>query len=174
MNTEIFQMPVAAGSLKALWSPLLKAGYLGAILDAHLRLVPNQGIRLSVRNGLFMGLIGAGVSGVFAFLAVLLRNVLSDPHDAMNISYEIEGLMAALIVGLAGGLIVGLLNGWLAYIRHTVLRVLLSRAGVIPSNYPGFLDEVAARILLRKVGGGYIFIHRLLLDYFAAIRESGV
>jgi DNA polymerase III delta prime subunit len=149
-------------------------GISGAILDAHLRIVPNQGIRLSVRNGLFMGLISAGVSGVFAFLAVLLRNVLSDPHYATNISYEIEGLMAALIVGLAGGLLVGLLNGWLAYIRHTVLRILLSRAGVIPSNYPGFLDEAAARILLRKVGGGYIFIHRLLLDYFVAIRESEV
>jgi hypothetical protein len=23
--------------------------------------------------------------------------------------------------------------------------------------------------LLRKVGGGYIFIHRMLLDYFAAL-----
>jgi len=28
------------------------------------------------------------------------------------------------------------------------------------------------RILLRKVGGGYIFIHRLLLDYFASLDNA--
>ena len=145
----------------------LLQGVSGAILEEHLRIAPDQGIRLSVRNGLFMGLIGSVVSGAFAFVAVLLRNVLSDPHYVMSNNYVIEGLLAALIVGLAGGIIVGLLNGWLAYIRHVVLRALLSRAGVIPSDYPDFLDEAASRILLRKVGGSYIFIHRLLLDYFA-------
>jgi hypothetical protein len=33
----------------------------------------------------------------------------------------------------------------------------------MPWNYPRFLDYAAERILLRKVEGGYIFIHRLLL-----------
>jgi hypothetical protein len=37
-----------------------------------------------------------------------------------------------------------------------------------PWNYVKFLDYAAERILLRKVGGGYIFIHRMLLEYFAA------
>jgi hypothetical protein len=30
-----------------------------------------------------------------------------------------------------------------------------------------FLDYAAERLFLRKVGGGYSFIHRLLQDYFA-------
>src|SRR5258708_1875641 len=34
------------------------------------------------------------------------------------------------------------------------------------SNY------AAERILLRKVGGGYIFIHRLLLEYFAGMQAE--
>jgi hypothetical protein len=34
---------------------------------------------------------------------------------------------------------------------------------------PRFLDYAAERILLRKVGGGYIFVHRLLLEYFALL-----
>lgn len=38
----------------------------------------------------------------------------------------------------------------------------------MPWRYVDFLDFAAQRILLRKVGGGYIFIHRMLLDYFAA------
>ena len=39
----------------------------------------------------------------------------------------------------------------------------------MPWNYPRFLDYATERILLRKVGGGYIFVHRLLLEYFAAL-----
>ena len=125
-----------------------------------------------MRNGLFVGLIGACISGVFAFLAVLLRDVLSDPHQAISYSYVGDALFAALIVGLTGGLIVGLLNGWLAYIRHKVLRLLLSKAGVIPANYAGFLDEATARVLLRKVGGSYMFVHPLLRDYFAEAKGN--
>jgi hypothetical protein len=147
----------------------LQQGVSGTTLDERLHIVPNQGIRLSVQNGLLMGLIGAGVGGVFALVAVLLRRLLSDPHHTVSHAYKTEVLIAALIVWLAGGLIVALLNGWLAYIRHVVLRILLLRAGSIPSNYPDFLDDAAAHILLRKIGGSYIFIHRLLLDYFAKV-----
>ena len=60
------------------------------------------------------------------------------------------------------------MGGW-AYLRHYVLRLLLWRAGAIPWNYPRFLDYAAEHILLRKVGGGYIFVHRLLLEYFASL-----
>jgi hypothetical protein len=41
--------------------------------------------------------------------------------------------------------------------------------GHAPLNYIRFLDYAAERILLRKVGGGYIFVHRMLLDYFASL-----
>jgi len=42
----------------------------------------------------------------------------------------------------------------------------------MPWNYPRFLDSAAERILLRKVGGGYIFVHRLLLEYFASLDST--
>jgi hypothetical protein len=35
-----------------------------------------------------------------------------------------------------------------------------------------FLDEAAERLLLRRVGSRYIFIHRLLLDYFASLETK--
>lgn len=47
-----------------------------------------------------------------------------------------------------------------------------TRNGDIPWNYVGFLYHAAARIFLRKVGGGYIFIHRMLLEYFAALETE--
>jgi hypothetical protein len=39
----------------------------------------------------------------------------------------------------------------------------------MPWNYSRFLDYCADRIFLRKVGGGYIFIHRMLMEYFASL-----
>jgi hypothetical protein len=38
--------------------------------------------------------------------------------------------------------------------------------------YDALLDYAADRIFLRKVGGGYIFIHRMLMEYFAALETD--
>jgi hypothetical protein len=43
-----------------------------------------------------------------------------------------------------------------------------------PLNYARFLDYCTDRIFLRKGGGGYIFIHRLLLEHFAALTEADI
>ena len=61
-------------------------------------------------------------------------------------------------------------------IKHYALRLILWPNGCTPFNFVKFLDHCAKLILLKKVGGGYIFIHRMLLDYFAdlpTIEKSG-
>jgi NACHT domain len=116
------------------------------------RMAPNQGIRRSAFNGLVLGFISAMSAGLIFGLII--------------------GLSYGLIIGLSAGLLAGLLKGGLASLRHYVLRFLLWRSGAIPWNYPHFLDNAYEQILLRKVGGGYIFLHRLLLDYFADL-ETG-
>jgi hypothetical protein len=35
-----------------------------------------------------------------------------------------------------------------------------------------FLDYATERILLRRVGGGYVFVHRLLQEYFASLQPE--
>ena len=40
--------------------------------------------------------------------------------------------------------------------------------GYIPWNYARFLDYAVEHLLLQKIGGGYMFIHRLMLEHFAA------
>jgi eukaryotic-like serine/threonine-protein kinase len=52
-------------------------------------------------------------------------------------------------------------------IKHYALRLILWLNGHTPFNFIKFLDHFAKLIFLKKVGGGYIFIHRMLLDYFA-------
>jgi hypothetical protein len=58
-------------------------------------------------------------------------------------------------------------EGWIgvaAFLQHFVLRFFLWRTGLLPWQFVTFLDEAAERLLLRRVGGSYIFVHRLLRD----------
>jgi hypothetical protein len=67
-----------------------------------------------------------------------------------------------------GGLSGGLRFGGRAYLHHCALRLVLWYKNFAPLHYIRFLDYATSRIFLRKVGGGYIFVHRMLLEYFAA------
>ncbi len=108
---------------------------------------PNQGIWLSANSGL----AAAG----------LLAIVMS--------------LATSLFWGGAFGALAGVITGWIAaalygvgsVLNHIWLRFWLVRLGRMPWAYSNFLDEAANRVLLHKVGGGYIFIHRLLQEHFA-------
>ncbi len=124
------------------------------------RTIPNEGIRRSLRNALITLLVGGLIFGLFFGLILGLFFGL------------ILGLLG-LIFGLIGGLIGGLKNGGLAYLKHYVLRFLLWRNDYAPWNYIRFLDYAAERVFLRKVGGGYIFTHRLLMEYFATLEQAG-
>jgi hypothetical protein len=76
-------------------------------------------------------------------------------------------LVVGLVFGLGVGLGVGLYDGLGAAIKHYILRFWLWRTHAFPWRVVSFLDDATARILLRRVGEGYSFTHRLLLDYFA-------
>ena len=84
----------------------------------------------------------------------------------------IFGLIFGLIDGLIGGLIDGLKYGGVACIQHFSLRQLLHRKDRIPQNYAKFLDFASDRLLMKKIGGGYVFFHRMLLEHFARMNPS--
>ncbi|HEX6484705.1 MAG TPA: helix-turn-helix domain-containing protein [Ktedonobacteraceae bacterium] len=164
----VLQDGLAAGLSAGLSCWLLLGLFQGVsreTIEDQYRVVPNQGIRHSARNSLILGLISTGIAGLATGLAYGLAYGLIDGLST-GLAY---GLSVGLIIGLSAGLLAGLLYGGLACLRHGVMRHLLWRAGSIPRNYPRFLDDAAERILLRKVGGGYIFVHRLLLEYFASL-----
>ncbi|HII06814.1 MAG TPA: NACHT domain-containing protein [Methanotrichaceae archaeon] len=83
-----------------------------------------------------------------------------------------RGLIGGLSCGLGGGLMFGLAFGGLAVIQHFALRFVLSRKGFLPWRLVPFLDYATERIFLRKVGGGYVFVHRMLMDYFADLEPG--
>ena len=76
-------------------------------------------------------------------------------------------LFYGLFYGLVGGLAFGLRLGGAAYLQHLALRLLLWRNDLAPLDYVRFLNYAAERILLPKVGGGYILVHRTLMEHFA-------
>ena len=79
----------------------------------------------------------------------------------------IGGLVLGLASGVIGGLGMALAFGGYACLSHVAFRLILWHGGAMPMRYVRFLDESVSRSLLRRVGGGYSFGHRLLLDWFA-------
>ena len=132
------------------------------------RAVPNEGIRRSARTAVFLtvfsGLTIALAVGVFCELIMAFgsQRVVLRAFDQFIV------LFVALCFGLAFGLNFGAEAGGSACFNHFLLRLWLIRNGSIPWTYVSFLDFAAERVLLRKVGGGYVFLHRMLMDYFAA------
>ena len=56
-----------------------------------------------------------------------------------------------------------------AQAQQVTIRVLLARRGLLPFRLVEFLNFAADHLLLRRVGGGYVFIHRLFADYLATL-----
>jgi hypothetical protein len=123
------------------------------------RTTPNQGIRSSVRNSWIVGLIGWLVFGViFGLISSLF------------------GYKSLVEIGVIGGMIFGLIfglkYGGAAWTQHLVLRQMLYRKGRMPWNYAKFLNFASERLLMKKVGGGYVFFHRMLLEHFAGMTQK--
>lgn len=127
------------------------------------RRVPNQGIHTSCRNGLKLGLVSGAILGSFITLLNLLAHQFGGGSPPL---IEWIGYLWALVFAVTW--VVWVANGGIPWVYHYILRLMLWRAGITPWNYTHFLDSSANRLLLRKVGGSYLFKHSLLSDYFAS------
>ena len=173
---------------------VLAAGFLGGFVGGCIGNLTNWPIHWLIHLP-FLRLLGGLSYGLAAGLTIRLSIAIKmqfselEPDPAYVKGYlMIVGLVVLLVVGLVLGLIFGLnfgpsfvlgcLGGILLakhgarYLRRIVLRWYLWRDGSIPWNYSRFLNFAVERILLRKVGHSYIFIHRSLLNYFATLEGS--
>lgn len=118
----------------------------------ELRSRPLEGLRLSARNALLAGsLLGAALAAVRWTLGSVLPE-LPVPH-----------------LYWTGGLVAALWFGGLDVLSHYVLRLLLAGQDDWPLDLVRELDHATDDLrLLRRVGGGYMFLHRYLLEYFAS------
>ncbi|PYV76159.1 MAG: hypothetical protein DMG96_14990 [Acidobacteria bacterium] len=161
-------------NLSRLWRALLVGvgggaafGLIAGIFDG-----PIAGVAEGLIVGFFIGLAsllsrepketrkvpnqGANASARVALATVLIVAIAVGP---------LGGIFTGLILGLLGGLIFG----GLFCLRHLVLRLVLWVSGGSPSSFVSFLNYATDRLLLRRIGGGYIFTHRMLADYFRTL-----
>jgi DNA polymerase III delta prime subunit len=130
-------------------------------VESQHRIKPSQGIRRSLKNTVYYLMaywlvLGLGIGLVF-------------------------GLSFGLGLGLVGGPAIGLAVALVGVIisragqtttRHYFLRWALHREGLLPLILVPVLDAMSERLLLRRVGSGYIFIHRTLMEHFASLSEE--
>lgn len=129
------------------------------------RIQPNQGIYNSFRSTVLYTLILT-----FA-LSIFFQLTFQVPASDLFIGLPAIGFAIGLLYGPLLGVIFG---GGLAVIQHYSVRRYLARNGGAPFKWPWqdhkltlFLDEMSDRFLLYRIGGGWVFTHRYLLEYFA-------
>ncbi len=130
-------------------------GMRGQVTEA--KAIPNQGIWLSLRYALLSWL---GLGLIIGIAGGLLFGLFS----GFQYSWQ-----AGIAFFICFGSLASLWYGGLELIQHYTIRILLWLQGYTPRHYIQFLDHATDHILLRRVGGGYVFIHRLLLEHFAKI-----
>ena len=117
--------------------------------------------------------------GLFQLRKVVLIFGLMVGLMAGVLGWEFGGPSFGLGFGLLYGLLVGLGEGLGNLIGHYTIRHFLAKQNLLPFRWSGwrkedrdrelvaYLDSMADRWLLRRVGNGWVFRHRYLLEYFA-------
>lgn len=148
------------------------------------KIEPNQGILRSRQNALSMGFFFSAIYGVlnifilgtiFALFSSLYWQVFLPLQDGAWL-----GLAGGLRLGLLVGVIFGFLEGFFEYggttlFQHYSLRYELMKSKTLSlpffdKSLINLFKETEKFIFMRQVGGGWVFIHRALLDFFATQR----
>ncbi|MFB9249717.1 NACHT domain-containing protein [Sphaerisporangium melleum] len=137
-----FARPVAQSAPRTRWSEV-PSPHLWAVLATGAR----TALALGAACGAFAGLVVAVTAG---------------PG---------RGLAFAALVGFGVTLYgLGLLGGW-AVLEQAAIRRGLRREGLFPLPSRPFLGLAAECLFLRPVGEEYIFVHRSLMEFFAALTD---
>ena len=131
--------------------------------EMKMRTRPGQGFERSKFNGRLIGILTGAGTAVGLGLSWLIINWLNLPLTWQTFLPFAIGTILYL------GVSAGLAYGGLAAMQQRQLSRILAQHQLAPADYVHFLDYAAERNLLRKVGGGYMFVHLLLLDYFREI-----
>lgn len=138
------------------------------------RFKPNEGIKRSMYHGCVGGMIGIFFAFFFSVMTCLIASVTSNgPASLLAGSIWLAnlnlGLANLLLLAPCAAMLAWLLMGGLAVLQHYCLRFILWRTGAFPLKIVRFLEDATDCVLLYRVGGGYMFIHRLLLEHFASL-----
>lgn len=172
-------------SLGLLLGPALINGVAGGVVASFVRgLRPaesltgvevNAGIRQSLRNAGGYGL--AVFAGAFALwyagVSPLAERAASWHGMSLVADYRLANSLTAATFG---GTVTAMVLGGYAATMHGALRLVLAWTSPLPLALPRLLERGVGLGLMRRVGGGYAFMHVTLQRHLAGVvrRESRV
>jgi hypothetical protein len=161
-------------------------GLIGSLIGAQAGI---SGLILGIVIGIFYGITVSGsiiekigtplgvkfplerrdivITIVILIFVGLMCGVTSGSFIGMLLGLKEESPVVVTVM-LAIGLSFGLIMSEGAYLtQYLILRLILASYDFLPWRLISFLNFAADLIFLRRVGGGYIFVHRLLMEHFA-------
>ncbi len=149
--------------IAALLTGMITSGRSSDMLPQDQRIKPNEGIALSAKNAL----LGAAVFSPLGAIASAIACGIGFGIVGGLATWTVMAMAFAVMFAILFFVIFATAQGGIAWIQHYVLRLYLWRSYAIPLNYVRFLNAAADYSLLRRVGGGYMFTHHLMMDFFA-------
>ena len=127
---------------------------------------PNDGTWRSLRSGFVIGVLQPIALCLSLGLLALPLALFTDLNLRLAPIFDIS-LLLLLMPGLFG-----VEKGIGFFVRHWSVRLVLRWQKHATTSFSKFLDDAARTTMLREVGGGYIFVHRILQDYLAMMHDS--
>lgn len=121
----------------------------------------NQGIMLSGVN--------CAKIAFFHGLAISIPFLLTFPIPPLR-----DYLYIIIAIIIAHGIFYVFRFGGSAFLMHFLLRFFLLFQPNFPTRIVHFLDRCTELTLLQRVGGGYLFVHRLIMEYLAALTDEDI
>lgn len=174
------------------WRLALTSAALGGLITLGLTFVTNGKHFMGMAIGVFFGLLFGGwriavppietwtkrllrssalnpVRGfVYVSLVFVLMSLLAIPFLKMEAASNSVRLWQGVRSAVPFGIVAFLWFGAIDFVMHTSLRLVLLLTGAVPLRLHRMIAYTIHLGFLQRAGGGYIFIHRLLLEHFAA------
>lgn len=115
-----------------------------------------SGIIRSLKNAMILALVGAIVGLIIGCILYIF----------------LGSQRLILLTSVTVGVIYFLTGGGFAILHHYLLRLVLTSERLVPWRFAKFLRYTTEIGLLRAVGGGHIFRHQILQDYFARLATT--
>lgn len=144
--------------------PVVSFGFILGLSGTRIsvKTIPGQGIWLSLRNAALVGVVVTILTGLALGLSNSPGETILSQAQAPSASF----FKTTVRLSVATGLILALYFGGVTALNHGLIRLFVWQEGGLPLNLTRFFAHAVRLNFMRRVGGGYIFIHRLLQDYF--------
>lgn len=121
---------------------------------------PGEALRQTLR------IYGTRILGSLVGAVIIISIVLAlIPATRDDLASAIPAIAAT---GMSALVLAVVFKGLTPIIDHHMARTVAAWKGFLPRDLVGFLDYCEERILLRRAGSHYFFLHRSLLDHLAA------